>query len=50
MHTLILLIVFSVFLLWFGINYRRVNGKIAAGAIILGLISAGLVLIGVWGY
>lgn len=46
MRTLILLIVISAFLLWFGFNYRQVNRKYANISLIIGWILAALVLIG----
>lgn len=46
MRTLILLIVISAFLLWFGVNYRQVNRKYATISLFIGGSLAVLALIG----
>lgn len=46
MRTLILLIVISAFLLWFGVNYRRVNHKYANISLLIGGSLAVLALLG----
>jgi len=46
MRTLIFLIVISAFLLWFGINFRQANHKLANISLTIGGVLALLVLLG----
>ena len=47
MRTLIFLIVISAFMIWFGINFRRVYYRLAVTSLIVGSLLALLTLVGV---
>lgn len=49
MRTLILLIVISAFLIWFGVNFRQANRKYAYISLTLGTFLAILALLGMLG-
>lgn len=47
MRTLIFLIVISAFMIWFGINFRQVQYRLAMASLVIGCLLAVFVLIGI---